>query len=74
MIEKARAVGKVMADVLLPGDTQARHSGELAFVDNAVDRWTGTSLHGRPSVTPTGACFPASTFAFGWPSGSSRMR
>src|SRR6476619_2485363 len=42
MIEKARTAGKVMADVLLPGETQARHSGELTFIDNTVDRSTGT--------------------------------
>ena len=31
-----------MADVLLPGETQARYKGELTFIDNAVDRSTGT--------------------------------
>src|SRR6202035_2330010 len=41
-IQKARAAGKIMADVLLPGETQARHQGELTFIDNAVDRSTGT--------------------------------
>jgi len=41
-IEKARAAGKVTADVLLPGETQPRFSGELTFIDNAVDRSTGT--------------------------------
>ena len=41
-LQKARVAGKVRADVLLPGDTQARHSGEVTFVDNAVDRATGT--------------------------------
>jgi membrane fusion protein, multidrug efflux system len=41
-IQRARAAGKVAADILLPGETQARHSGELTFIDNAVDRSTGT--------------------------------
>jgi multidrug efflux system membrane fusion protein len=43
-IQRARAAGKVAADILLPGETQARHKGELTFVDNAVDRSTGTIL------------------------------
>lgn len=41
-IQKARALGKIKAEVLLPGETKAQHSGELTFVDNTVDRSTGT--------------------------------
>jgi membrane fusion protein, multidrug efflux system len=41
-IQRARAAGKVTADILLPGETQARHKGELTFIDNTVDRSTGT--------------------------------
>lgn len=41
-IQKARALGKVKAEVLLPGETKGSHTGELTFVDNAVDRLTGT--------------------------------
>ncbi len=41
-IEKARAIGKVKADILLPGETQASHKGELSFLNNVVDRATGT--------------------------------
>jgi multidrug efflux system membrane fusion protein len=41
-IQKARTAGKIAADILLPGETQARHKGELTFIDNAVDRSTGT--------------------------------
>jgi multidrug efflux pump subunit AcrA (membrane-fusion protein) len=41
-IQRARAAGKVAADILLPGETRARHGGELTFIDNAVDRSTGT--------------------------------
>jgi multidrug efflux system membrane fusion protein len=41
-IQRARAAGKIAAEILLPGETQARHQGELTFIDNAVDRSTGT--------------------------------
>ena len=41
-LNKARATGKVEADIILPGDTQPSHKGELTFVDNMVDRATGT--------------------------------
>ena len=41
-IQKARAAGKIAADIFLPGETQARHKGELTFIDNMIDRSTGT--------------------------------
>jgi multidrug efflux system membrane fusion protein len=41
-LENARAAGKVEADVLLPGETQPSRKGELTFIDNMVDRATGT--------------------------------
>ncbi|GGC82839.1 efflux RND transporter periplasmic adaptor subunit [Chelatococcus reniformis] len=41
-IQKAKAVGKVEADVLLPGETEPRYKGELTFIDNVIDRATGT--------------------------------
>jgi len=41
-IQRARAAGKVAADILLPGEAQARHKGELTFIDNTIDRSTGT--------------------------------
>ena len=41
-IQKARAAGTVEADVLLPGETQRAPRGELTFIDNTVDRSTGT--------------------------------
>ena len=41
-LERARAAGKVEADVLLPGETQPSRKGELTFIDNMVDRSTGT--------------------------------
>ena len=41
-LQKARAAGKVEADIFLPGETRASDKGELTFIDNAVDRATGT--------------------------------
>lgn len=41
-IQKARAIGKIEAQVRVPGETQGRHRGELTFIDNSVDRATGT--------------------------------
>ena len=41
-IQKARATGTIAAEVLLPGETQARYKGELTFMDNTIDRSTGT--------------------------------
>jgi multidrug efflux system membrane fusion protein len=39
---KARAAGKVAAEVFLPGQTKVSDEGELTFIDNMVDRATGT--------------------------------
>jgi multidrug efflux system membrane fusion protein len=41
-IEEARAAGPIDVHVLLPGDTEPRHKGQLTFIDNTVDRSTGT--------------------------------
>lgn len=41
-VQKARGVGRIAADILLPGETQAHHKGELTFMDNTIDRATGT--------------------------------
>ncbi len=41
-IEKARQAGTVAVDAAVPGETAPSHKGELTFVDNAVDRSTGT--------------------------------
>jgi len=51
-IEKARATDKVLVDVLLPGEKQARFSGELTFIDNTVDRSTGTIV-ARATISNT---------------------
>ncbi len=42
VIEQARGKGKITADVFLTGETKPRYSGELTFIDNTVDRLTGT--------------------------------
>lgn len=41
-IEKARAAGRVEADIRLPGETESHHKGELTFINNVVDQTTGT--------------------------------
>ncbi len=41
-IQKARATGPVRAEVFLPGDTEPRYRGHLTFINNAVERSTGT--------------------------------
>jgi len=41
-IEKARAHGGIEAEVSLPGETEPRYRGTLTFMDNAVERSTGT--------------------------------
>lgn len=41
-LEKARSAGRLVADVSLPDDPSASYSGELTFLDNAVDKATGT--------------------------------
>jgi membrane fusion protein, multidrug efflux system len=41
-IQKAHAAGKVEVEVLVPAETEAHHKGELTFIDNVVDRATGT--------------------------------
>ena len=41
-IQKARAAGRVKADIFLPGEDKPSHEGELTFVDNSVDQATGT--------------------------------
>lgn len=41
-IDKARKAGRVATDVTLPGAKDATHHGDVTFIDNAVDRATGT--------------------------------
>ena len=42
VIQTARGARKVVARVSLPDDISADYSGELTFIDNGVDRTTGT--------------------------------
>jgi membrane fusion protein, multidrug efflux system len=49
-IQKARALGKIEAEILLLGETQSRHKGELTFIDNVVDHMTGT-ITARATIT-----------------------
>jgi multidrug efflux system membrane fusion protein len=42
VIQTARGAGKVIANVALPDNPSMNYSGELTFIDNAVDRTTGT--------------------------------
>jgi membrane fusion protein, multidrug efflux system len=42
LIQKARATGKVSAEVSVPGVAGPPHTGELTFIDNAIDHATGT--------------------------------
>lgn len=41
-LQKARRAGTVAVDVSVPGEDVPVHKGELSFVDNTVDRATGT--------------------------------
>jgi multidrug efflux system membrane fusion protein len=42
VIQTARIDHKVIANVAVPDDNSAQYSGELTFIDNGVDRSTGT--------------------------------
>ena len=48
-INEALKAGPVKADILLPGETVPHHFGTLSFLDNAVDRATGT-IAARASI------------------------
>ncbi len=41
-IQQARAAGKVEAEITASGEGRPRYKGELTFLDNVVDRTTGT--------------------------------
>lgn len=41
-LDKARHAGTVAVDVTVPGEDVAPHKGEMTFLDNIVDRATGT--------------------------------
>ena len=42
LIQKYRAMGELMVDISLAGEDTPRTSGKLTFLDNTVDRSTGT--------------------------------
>src|SRR5262249_36725318 len=48
-IQEARALGKVDAGILLPGAAAPQYKGELTFLNNSVDRATGTII-GRATI------------------------
>ncbi len=43
-LQKARRAGTVAVDITVPGEDVPSHKGELTFVDNSVDRSTGTVM------------------------------
>jgi multidrug efflux system membrane fusion protein len=43
-LQKARSAGPVGADILVPGEAAPSHHGTLTFLDNVVDRATGTII------------------------------
>ena len=49
-IQRARTAGSVTADILVPGSDQPPRRGELIFIDNTVDRSTGTIV-ARATIT-----------------------
>jgi multidrug efflux system membrane fusion protein len=57
-IEAARAKGKIEASVKLPQDTDAHYGGELTFLDNTVDRTTGTITARATVANPASMLLP----------------
>lgn len=57
-IEKARAAGPLLTEVLVGKDTEPSYSGKVSFLDNIVDRSTGT-ITARASIdNPQRALLP----------------
>ena len=57
-IEQARAAGKIEAEVFRPGDDKPRQRGELTFLDNNVDRSTGTITARATIANPDSSLLP----------------
>lgn len=57
-IEKARARGPIQAEVFVPGDDKARYSGALTFIDNNIDRSTGTIVARATVANAKGTLLP----------------
>ena len=41
-VQKVHKSGEVAAEIVVPGDNKAAHKGTITFIDNNVDRLTGT--------------------------------
>jgi len=57
-IQAARAAGKVEAEITVAGGASAPHRGELTFLDNTVDRSTGTIIARATIANPDKALLP----------------
>ena len=57
-IERARAAGKVEAELFAPGDDKPRQKGELTFLDNVVDKSTGTIVARATVANPDFTLLP----------------
>ena len=57
-IEKARAAGTLFADLLIDKETEPRFSGAVTFLDNVVDRTTGTITARATIKNPEGTLLP----------------
>jgi len=57
-IEKARAAGKVEAEISTPGASGLVRKGELAFLDNVIDKATGTIVARVTIANPDFALLP----------------
>lgn len=57
-IQRARSVGKVMTLVSLPDDSAQSYSGEITFIDNNVDRATGTIMARATVPNPARTLLP----------------
>jgi multidrug efflux system membrane fusion protein len=57
-IQQARAKGLVGVDVLLPGGAGAPQAGEFTFVDNVIDRSTGTTTMRATVANPDRTLLP----------------
>ncbi len=49
VIERARAAGPILTEIRLPGQPHAQLKGQLTFIDNVVDRATGT-INARATI------------------------
>lgn len=57
-INAARAAGGVVAEISVPGKPELQRSGELAFLDNVVDKATGTIVARVTMDNPDFALLP----------------